>query len=546
MTTVSDDGTQKGTGRKGEVQVSGYALSSGTDTAGSGSAMLLAMARPDIYRINAFRALELPVTASPRTVSSQMQKLDLLERLGDNGHKGRSLLSLTPAPDSDARREANQRLSDPESRLVDELFWFWPLWGGQPEGGDDALAAMNRNDFSGAVSIWKQHEGKSSEANVSMHNLAVLYHALALDLEYAETTQALTNRQSEQKRSYWEQAFPRWHILLNHEGFWQRLTERIRELDDPRLTTGTARRIRAGLPSVLLSINAKLAVQAAQKSNKSEVMYHVGLMDKSGFDKAVVDEALRSAVTPMRERIKIICANAENETNRDPEHADDVTRNVIEQTSQLLSTVDMLLDKQHPTREAMHDQVALQILSSQIPFAAKTDNWRVSLELVEQALQIAASVLVRRRMEENLQVIKSNLEYGICFFCQRHPAEDKAAVDAKMHGDVTHTGSQIRWRYTTVKVPRCKQCKSVHDRATNIVGVGLFAALVLAILVGVVAHNGWLGLGTFVVCAILAFVASQVTKPAGIKSADDYKEFAGVKNLTSQGWGFGEKPPGAP
>lgn len=257
-------------GRPGKVQMSEHYASSETSIDDSGSEILLKMARPDIYRINAFRMLEIPVTSPPQVISSQMRKLDLMEKFGDPSQMERGLLPLTPSPDSEGRREAHQRLTNPESRLIDELFWFWPLQMGVPTDKDEALMSLKRNDFAGAVSVWKRHEETSSEANVSMHNLAIMYHALALDIEYLAATQTLSKKQSLQKRSYWEQAFQRWLILMKYEGFWRRLTERVRELDDPRLTTGTTRRIRAGLPLALLSINAMLAVQAAQKGNDEE------------------------------------------------------------------------------------------------------------------------------------------------------------------------------------------------------------------------------------------------------------------------------------
>jgi len=531
-------------GRPGKVQMSEHYASSGTSIDDRGSEILLKMARPDIYRINAFRMIEIPVTSSPRVISSQMRKLDLMEKLGVTCQMERGFLPLTPAPDSEGRREAHQRLTDPESRLIDELFWFWPLQMGVPEDKDEALMFLKRNDFAGAVSIWKQHEENSSEANVSTHNLAIMYHVLALDMEYVEATQTLSTKQSKQKRSYWEQAFQRWQILMKHEGFWQRLTARIRELDDPRLTTGTARRIRAGLPLVILSINAMLAVQAAQKGNGEEASYHISVMAQSGFDQSAIDEALRRAIAPIRDHIKTICANAENETNMAPEHADNVVRSLIDQTSRLLATIDKLLPEGHATRESAHDEVASRILTSQIAFGNKTDDWRVSLELVEQALPIAVSASVRKRIEENTTIVKNNLERGTCWFCKKRPAVDKAAVEVKMHGDVTRNYTNVQWRHTTIEVPRCKECSSAHEREVLVLVGGAIIGLIVGPVSCSATDNGWLGFGIVVLFAVVGYIIARRTRPEGIKS-DDYKnENPAIKELQSKGWGFGEKPSG--
>ena len=519
--------------------------------------ILLNMARPDIYRINAFRILGLPTTASRKESHSHLRKLELAEKFGNSVQIERGILPLTPPPDADARQAAAQRLNEPEQRLVDELFWFWPLSLGASADKDDALVAMRSGDFSGAVSLWKRHEEGSSEANVSMHNLAIMYHALALDLEYVGETQALAKKQIQQKQEYWEQAFPRWQILLNHEGFWRRLTARIREMDDPRLTTGTARRIREGLPLVLLSINAALAIRAAQKDKKDGVSHHIGLMLNSGFDEAVVAEALRWAITPLRDRGRLICTDAENETKKSPWSGDKVARGVIQQTSQLLLTLDVVLPKGHPSREVAHDEVALCILRSQVAFANKTENWSISLELAQQALKIAVGASVCQRIEESIEIVKKNIEYATCWFCGVRPAEDEAALVVKMYGNVTRTrtwtGEHVWWQQGAILVPRCAICKSAHRRQNTFKTLGVVASVLLG-LAGIggcsvlIDEGGW-GFLTFGICVASAFGAYYGIKaigrpPEGIKREEIKDIFPEVMKRVSEGWGIGEKPPG--
>jgi len=519
--------------------------------------ILLNMARPDIYRINAFRCLGLATTASRKEIHSQLRKLELTEKFGNSAQIERSILPLTPPPDADARQAAAHRLNDPEQRLVAELFWFWPLSLGVSADTDEALVAMRSGDFSGAVSLWKRHEKGSSEANVSMHNLAIMYHALALDLEHVEETQALSEKQIQQKQEYWEEAFPRWQILLNYEGFWHRLTARIRELDDPRLTTGTARRIREGLPVVLLSINAALAIRAAQREKKDGVSHHIGLMRNSGFDEAVVDEALRRAVAPIRDRVKLICTDAENETGKSPRFGDKVARGVVQQTAQLLSMLDMALPEGHPSREAAHDEVALCMLRSQIVFGNKTENWSVSLKLLQQAVKIAVGVPVRQRIAESIEIVKKNIEYATCWFCGVRPAEDVAALEVKMYGNVertrTWTGERVWWHHGGIMVPRCARCKSAHGNENTCKTLGG----VVGILIGLVGFGGCialidedsLGFLVFGICVALAFGVYYGIKaigrpPKGIKSQEKKGKFPAVMKMVSEGWGIGEKPPG--
>ena len=518
--------------------------------------LLLNMARPDIYRINAFRCLGLTTTASKKDAHSQLRKLELAEKFGNSAQIDGGILPLIPPPDADARQAAAQRLNNPEQCLIDELFWFWPLSLGVSADMDDALVAMRSGDFSGAVSLWKRHEEGSSEANVSMHNLAIMYHALALDLEYAQGTQTLSKKQIQQKQDYWEQAFPRWQVLLNHDGFWHRLTARIRELGDPRLTTGTARRIREGLPLVLLSINATLAIRASEKNKKDEVSYHVGLMRDSGFGDAVIGEALRRAVAPLRDRVKLICTDAKSEAERSPEHGDKVALGVVNQTSQLLSMLDMVLPKEHPSREAAHDEVASCIVSSQIASANKTENWSASLKLLQQAVKIAVGASVRQRIEENIEIVKKNMEYATCWFCGKRPSEDRAVVEVKMYGNVMNTptwsGVEVRWQQGTIIVPRCAGCKSAHDHKNSFETWGKVVGVLLGLLgIGgcMAVSDDWslffgiffIGLG---VGAYYLIKAAGEGLPEGIKPLGSANEFPAVKKRVSEGWGIGAKPPG--
>lgn len=526
--------------------------SSRTDSEQRGSEILLQFAQPDIYRNNAFRVLQVPVTASARELSTRLRKLEIMEKLENAEQEAHSILPLTQPIEGDARREAAQRLNDPESRLVNELFWFWPLRLDMLEEKDEALDVLSRGELWDAVSIWNSHEVEGSEANVSVHNLAVMFHALALDLEHSKTGRSLSKKEVEQKRDYWKQAFTKWHILLNDDRFWQRVMDRIRELDDPRLTISTAYGLREGLPLALLSINATLAVRAAQKGNNEDASYHSRLMRESGFDRSVVYGAMRRAATPIRDRLKIICTNAEGKIDKAPKYADKVARTMINQTSEPLSTLDILLPKAHPTREAAHDDVALLILRSQIAFANETEKWPISLRLLKQAKQIAMSASMQRRIEENIKTVREILLHTTCWFCRKRPAHSTSAAEVMMYREVDRVGSwfstKVYWQQVTLTVPRCSRCKSVH---TTRKPVGCLVGILIGLGVLVVCYasgiTNWLIiLVSAGVCSVIGYgIGSALSRPTrGIKPENAKNAFPRVRQLLSEGWQLGEKPPG--
>ncbi len=515
-----------------------------TDYSAGWDHTLLKMARPDIYRVNAFRILGLPVTASPKQISSHIRKLDLAERYGDIEQVKGSFLPLDASRNGDARRQAQQRLLDPELRFIDELFWIWPLSLDCPDDG--ALAALVRNDPSHALSIWESHEAQGSEASVSTHNLAVLYHAMALDIEQLETEANLVSEQeTERKRSYWQQAFERWRLLLNAEGFWQRVEQRIRELDDPRLTGDTAHRMREDLPKALLFINAMLAVEAAGNGDHKDSAFHLQVIEDSGFDDRIAQAAIQRAVAPTRERVRTMCVHTLEEVNDSPERGNELARDLIAHIGPLLETLDLFLTEGDSTRESIHDEVALHIRSCLIAFANHTGEWREALAVAEQSLSIAESQFVQERIGDDIETIGTNAQYLSCWFCGRDPHAD-CAITVMMYGNVERDQgflqTQVRWQYLPVTVPRCTRCQSAHARSKGWRAGGTVAAFFLAVVVGIAANSFWAGIAVLGAVIAAAHGLAAGTFPDDSKPESYKNSFRLVEDMLAKGWKIGQRP----
>ncbi len=527
-----------------------YAEATESEFGGSCPALLEA-AHPEVYWRNAFRVAALSVEATPRDISRQAERLRMMQTYNAKA-ASKTPLALNPPPDEHAVREALHKLHDPEKRLIDEFFWFWPHQLGQSRA-DEALALLAEDNIDQAAKGWLQME-ESSEAYVSMHNLAVLFHCLALDWEQQAFSRRLDKKEIETVQRYWEDALKRWKVLLEHEPFWSRLTARIRALEDPRLTTGLARRMRVSLPLALLSINATLAVRYAEVGNFEMAERQLGIMGL--WEGSLAQKALGDACEPLRQRIKSICKNAESQANKDPTHGDKATREVIVHTKSLLVILDTLLSPGDSMRDAAHDEVAVCALYCQILFGNKTKNWKISLELLELALPIAVGQAARDRIQENITTVKGNLECGTCWFCQQNPAEDEAVCDVKMYGNVTRTptqnGVEIQWRHLTVKVPRCARCNSAHNRQATCVVVGAVIGGMLG-LAGCIADGLKHGADVMLPDVFLGVVPAGIgagigaaigvaRRPKGVKPESAKGEFSSVKELLSQGWQFGERP----
>jgi hypothetical protein len=87
---------------------------------------LLEAAHTNIYRQSPFRITGLPVDASVKAISKHADKLKMMEELGQGQGANPAAFALNPPPSVDQIRESIQRLKDPEHRIIDEFFWFWP------------------------------------------------------------------------------------------------------------------------------------------------------------------------------------------------------------------------------------------------------------------------------------------------------------------------------------------------------------------------------------------------------------------------------------
>lgn len=517
------------------------------------SEILLTAARPDLFRKNAFRVTGLAVEATAGDIARQAEKLRMAGKYG--GKRIPSPLPLTPPPDTDQIREAVDRLRDPERRLVDEFFWFWPhKLGGSRD--DEALSALSRGEDEQAAGIWKRQESGQSASNVSMHNLAVLMHARALDMESQNGNNSAVD--PVKRTELWKSAYQRWNVLLDDEAFWSRLTARIRALDDPRLTTGTARRMRASLPLALLLISAQLALRSAELGKADDSKQHLAVMKASGFGEAVMQEALRQAVAPIRDRIKNLCQAADKETDVHPELGDEVTERLLAQTAPLLAILDMLLPAGAPTRDGAHDEVAVIGLRCQIGFGNKTKQWKKSVALLEAVLSIAVSTSARTRIEENLGIVRTNWELNACFFCGDGEANEKCGIEKKMFGNINRTrkliryrmGTEVTWNKRTITVPRCQNCKSAQSKTAAWTTLAVITSILTGMVSCGIASNqpdgGGIAVlmlfgfgigGSFIGSLLARRYFRKKIRPVG--HANKYKE---IQKLLKEGWHFGSQP----
>ncbi|MBK8976385.1 MAG: hypothetical protein IPM29_10685 [Planctomycetes bacterium] len=491
--------------------------------------------------------LGLPVTTSAREITQREKRLQVAHKLGCSVHSsssGEAYLPLDPRPDEFAMREATQRLLNPESRLIDELFWFWPCADG--ESADAGLEALSRNRTAEALQLWLKVEAAHSARQTTTHNLAVLYHALALDQEAKLTAgQSLSADTLRACDKIWHRAHKRWRRLIDEEGFWNRLSERVRELDDPRLSTGLGRRIRETLPRAILGINARLAVSASERGDRESAHRHVDLMRRSGFDTDLVDATLRDSLAQVRQRVAMLCRAAEERVASEPGLAETTTRSLLEDSRRPLATIDDLLSEGDSLRQGAHDDVAARALQCQIVFGNNTQDWVTSLELLESLAGVAEGKGLRERIEQNIEIVRNNVRGTVCHFCGRNKGVESASVKVAMFGDVHRDYLRTTWRHGTVAVPRCVDCQQLHAKVDRAAAIGCFGGMLLGVPLFLLIP--WFP--ALVVLIVAGVITAAIAKshrlgasPYAVRDASDYKKYGPIADLLKQGWQFGQKP----
>ena len=399
-----------------EIDEAGYWIESAGDNGGSADlhsndaetygrdyGLLMEMANPDLYRANIFRITGLHSEATERKLLRFIDRRRLSEKYGGEPLESCGPFPIDPAPDAQLLQAVQQRVTNPERRLIDEFFWFWPQEVGNADS-DDALMALSRNCVDNASSFWMGEE--QGDDDVSTHNLAVLSHLTALDLEYLAHDGRLSEGQERQRAFHWRESLRRWSALIKQNAFWERLKTRIRELDEVELKTGIARQIRATLPTAILSINAQIAVSAIERHHLADAKLHAQLIRDSGFESKAIESTLRRAAKPVCEKIKQICNAAVREAEGAPANGDQIARHVFDQTGKLLDMVNCLLNKRHPLRDEVNDNVATVLRNCLIDFGNETEIWDVCIEMLSIVRSIAVSKTLRERIEKDIEDAK--------------------------------------------------------------------------------------------------------------------------------------------
>jgi hypothetical protein len=367
---------------------------------------LLEATHINIYRQSPFRITGLPVDASAKAISKHADKLKMMEELGQGKGANSFAFALDPRPSVDQIRESMQRLKDPEHRIINEFFWFWPV--GYGEGTEDsALQAIMQGDSRRAYELWLEREDDPENGFIASHNIAVMFHLIALDWTLYHLAVDLDREHEEKIKDYWRECFSRWEKTAIDDRVWEVIKARIRLLDDPRLTTGFAQRMCRSLPLALDKINAEAALRYAEQNRFDWAEIHVNFMNETHPVLDDVETAAELVLTPTRNRVIHYIDTAKKETLANARSGHDAARKLIDQAAIFQGLFDLFYEKESHQRAELFDEVAEASLDCLFAYQRATNDNETFVSLLGQTLPFATSQALREKIQKNINTFKN-------------------------------------------------------------------------------------------------------------------------------------------
>lgn len=372
-----------------------------TDRGTGDCKVLMESSTPHVYLRSAFRITGLPTDVSLRDLKRRVDELKHAAELGDIDDDHSHAYALTPPPSLDLIQDAAQILQDPERRIVQELYWFWPLeWGAGKT--DPALVALGKKNKTAAYNIWKQEATGGAEARklVSKHNLAVLYHLVVLDGEVANLDKEISEEGLKQLDKYWKASFQYWEELVNVDQFWKLVADRVLSIGDPRLTTEFCLSLRRTLPKALHQINGQLAMLHVEKGRVDRAGKHAEYIADTYKGLDAISDIFDLITKPHQARIRDAVAIAKNVAESQPLKAADAATDLFKTVAKPFVLIEQFLSNKDHRFIDLRDAVADAGLSCYKAFSREQKDWERCRSILDSAKAFAISDDVRARLDE--------------------------------------------------------------------------------------------------------------------------------------------------
>lgn len=360
---------------------------------------------PDLYRKNPFRIVGIHADAGAREIKRRICEIRDAMEFGDASSEFSYAYAPSPLPDLGEIQEASRQFDDPEIRVAYEFFWFWPKeWGSGRS--DPAIAALMAGDSNTALEHWKSWaEGLDEDSRiVARHNIAISYHLWLLDQETKTIGAQLDEAEYTLLDNKWRESFEWWEELADSEAFWSRVSARIRMLEDPRLTTGFSRRMRATFPEAFDRINALIAIRHIEANLYPRAELHIEYMDMTHAELDDVPQTLSDVAEPLKNKIRKAIDRVEEMAEGRRNVPTQAILDLIATTERpraILTKLAKKLSGEDGDVGDFADRISEICRTAAIKAANKDEDYDTSLLLIKQGLILAHSEEQKKKCKED-------------------------------------------------------------------------------------------------------------------------------------------------
>lgn len=431
----------------------------------------------DVYHKNAFYLLGLNVNAAPRKIRRRHEDLmDGALAMGEsawNSAFDKYLLGRLSAPSSEDVEGLFEKLKDPEFYATELFFWFWP----QDEENDIALAYIEKGERDAAIRIWMKDVNREGEVGIiARHNLAVALHYYAIDgekmlMELATSKREVDSIDDEEALcqlvdNYWKAAFKFWDELVDDYDFWELYSQKVYDLNDPRLDDIFIEDFRSKFAICFDGINASFLVDYVCADHMFQAKRHLEYMISTMSDEDDIGETLENAFQPMAEKVKILIRKCD--AISDHQLVVSACEDLLKGSAQYVKALTTLFPKESLyAKNAINDIVTA--IENKLPlYGRETGDYKTCLDITRRLLKMAATPMKAERIKKTIEqleiLVKKEREKGTCIVCGKFIGRNISTKEVKLYSDLKLDPSNPnRYVYQTlsIHVPVCSICSIV-------------------------------------------------------------------------------------
>jgi|GEM_PF-6248708 len=377
----------------------------------------------DYFLHNTYRVLEMPVTASMKELTRRGTAIETAQQTGAPVPVGNQpIYRIKEELEAEEDNKALLRLGNPDHRMLDIFFWFWPMAHGI--GRDEALDYLKSGSEKQAVEVWLQNLHGGGVSGICKHNLAVMYTFKALHHEIS----ASSNKEggvSAQLSDDWSEAGKYWNLTLEDELTWTTYIEYINLVGDPRVTTGYNRKVRGYLPTIFTALLGNLAVRNISQGSTHDVKRLIEIAQNTGFEEEMVKKGLVLAGKPLEDRARMFLTLTKNNIETNILNAETSIQAFVDGCHPLIDPLTMLYDNSRRA-QSLFDTLAETGHDYAMRYAKHTDEWGKTLAFLKTFRNWARSKTTQSTLDEAIHDAGENLAGGNFYYTAQYytmPAE---------------------------------------------------------------------------------------------------------------------------